>query len=435
MPRADFNHASDNFRQGFYQEAQRVFQELASDSERTPRMRELASFFSSICDIRRQLDTHARESASFLSPSIRVGLISPQDHSKGIYRDIETVYWALSADASFDVSICEIRSSMSKLDYSRASKRTFEFYADIEKRNSLNPGGFSEWLDSRDVVFIPETLNLSLVRMVAASATAKRIVLLPNADWTIIDPDRDDVSEFVEAAKRHQSTVTILTRTKSTLATFNRYGVESIFIPWSIPDPVLPKNRLDGSQHKKTVLFNGGNLGYRDRRGLDIVLGALSDPILQDVDFKTIIKVVKFPNSLRSRIECLHCEVELLTGFVERDRLYELYRKSDITLYPSRFEGFGMSLLEAMHAGSYPLATDGPPMNELVLGQEMCVPATRTGQMRLAETFEVEPVTLARCLKSALESDVEVSPAQSRILKDRQQLFSRQLTSIFKLIS
>lgn len=34
--------------------------------------------------------------------------------------------------------------------------------------------------------------------------------------------------------------------------------------------------------------------------------------------------------------------------------------------YPSRWEGFGLSLLEALHAGVPALATDGWPINELV---------------------------------------------------------------------
>ena len=39
------------------------------------------------------------------------------------------------------------------------------------------------------------------------------------------------------------------------------------------------------------------------------------------------------------------------TGFVDFARLPELYAQSTMYIFPSHFEGFGLSLLEAMHAG------------------------------------------------------------------------------------
>lgn len=43
------------------------------------------------------------------------------------------------------------------------------------------------------------------------------------------------------------------------------------------------------------------------------------------------------------------------TGWVERSRLYDLYRRAAACVYPSTFEGFGLPVLEAMAAGA-PLA-------------------------------------------------------------------------------
>ena len=39
------------------------------------------------------------------------------------------------------------------------------------------------------------------------------------------------------------------------------------------------------------------------------------------------------------------------TGFVDIDKIPELYAESTMYIFPSHFEGFGLSLLEAMHAG------------------------------------------------------------------------------------
>jgi glycosyltransferase involved in cell wall biosynthesis len=46
-----------------------------------------------------------------------------------------------------------------------------------------------------------------------------------------------------------------------------------------------------------------------------------------------------------------------LTGFVDRERLRELYRRAMLFVYPSRFEGFGIPPLEAMACGTAVIAT------------------------------------------------------------------------------
>jgi glycosyltransferase involved in cell wall biosynthesis len=40
-----------------------------------------------------------------------------------------------------------------------------------------------------------------------------------------------------------------------------------------------------------------------------------------------------------------------MTGWIERERLYELFAKARAFVYPSMFEGFGMPVLEALAAG------------------------------------------------------------------------------------
>ena len=46
----------------------------------------------------------------------------------------------------------------------------------------------------------------------------------------------------------------------------------------------------------------------------------------------------------------------------------DLYRSGDIALQPSRYEGVGVSLIEAQASGLVVIAVDAPPMNEIVYG-------------------------------------------------------------------
>jgi glycosyltransferase involved in cell wall biosynthesis len=54
-----------------------------------------------------------------------------------------------------------------------------------------------------------------------------------------------------------------------------------------------------------------------------------------------------------------------VTGWISRERLYELYRRATIFVYPSTFEGFGMPVLEALAAGLPVACSDIPPLHEV----------------------------------------------------------------------
>ena len=56
------------------------------------------------------------------------------------------------------------------------------------------------------------------------------------------------------------------------------------------------------------------------------------------------------------------------TGFVDFAKLPELYAESTMYIFPSHFEGFGLSLLEAMHAGLPCACSDNSSLGELGQG-------------------------------------------------------------------
>ncbi len=55
-------------------------------------------------------------------------------------------------------------------------------------------------------------------------------------------------------------------------------------------------------------------------------------------------------------------ETVRVTGWIERERLYELFLDAAVFVYPSTFEGFGMPILEAMAAGVPTACSNIEPM-------------------------------------------------------------------------
>ncbi len=66
-------------------------------------------------------------------------------------------------------------------------------------------------------------------------------------------------------------------------------------------------------------------------------------------------------------------EIEF-TGFVTDKELAEAYRTADLLAHPSRYEGFGLQIVEAMAAGTPVLCTDGGAQPEVAGGAATIVP-------------------------------------------------------------
>jgi len=68
---------------------------------------------------------------------------------------------------------------------------------------------------------------------------------------------------------------------------------------------------------------------------------------------------------------------------MQRADLSAALRDADALLYPSRWEGLGLSLLEALHAGVPALVTDGWPMNEVVHTHSLSLSLSHTHTLLL----------------------------------------------------
>jgi 1,2-diacylglycerol 3-alpha-glucosyltransferase len=138
------------------------------------------------------------------------------------------------------------------------------------------------------------------------------------------------------------------------------------YIPWGTNLNLFKPQTLDRVDAKKIVFFHSSGLSPY-RKGTDLVLHAF-----ETMPYETCRLVIhsqlpehKYPSKIRKTIKKLKTNgnLDFIEGTVPAPGLY---CKGDVYVYPSRLDGIGLTVPEAMACGLPVITTDEPPMNELV---------------------------------------------------------------------
>ena len=112
--------------------------------------------------------------------------------------------------------------------------------------------------------------------------------------------------------------------------------------------------------------------------------------------------------------------VQIISKRLDERALIALQNESALHLCPSEAEGFGHNILEAMSVGAVVLATDAPPMNEMVTSETgLLVPADRSEPLRLGRRYFVNREALAERIRAALDMSDEERASLGRAARDR----------------
>jgi glycosyltransferase involved in cell wall biosynthesis len=69
----------------------------------------------------------------------------------------------------------------------------------------------------------------------------------------------------------------------------------------------------------------------------------------------------------------------IATGYVDDQRLVDFYRRAELFVFPSSYEGFGIPVREALACGTRVVASDIPEIREAGGGDCVYVQATESG--------------------------------------------------------
>lgn len=136
-----------------------------------------------------------------------------------------------------------------------------------------------------------------------------------------------------------------------------------------VPDPFGP---LDESRPRERLALNVGavDAGTLVQKGqLPFVLAARHLP---DVRF---VLAGKWLDDAIDKLRAVATPNVEFTGWLSDDDLTDLYRRAGAYVQPSRHEGFGLAVAEAMLAGCVPVVVDVTAMPEVVDGAGVLIPS------------------------------------------------------------
>jgi len=176
-------------------------------------------------------------------------------------------------------------------------------------------------------------------------------VCVPNWEWFL---DADDKWNYCDL---------FACPNDMALRTVRSYGRHnSVLLPWCLDLESLPAQSIKGPA--RTFVHNAGLVDTDDRKGTRNTVDAFRRTRRKDI--RLIVRLQK-----EVPLPEIDERIDVQVGNVQSHA--DLYRNVDVAIQPSKMEGIGFMILEAVCAGLPVITPDYPPMNEYVLQPELRV--------------------------------------------------------------
>ena len=239
---------------------------------------------------------------------------------------------------------------------------------------------------------------------------ARRHVLIPNQE---------------RFPKRHLGRLRrvdrVLAKTRHAQEIFAGLGVASVCLGFTSPDRYDPAVPRDG---KRFFHLAGGST----LKGTEDLLALWA----AHPEWPELVLVQKQANAPES----VPSNVTLHGDYLDDDALKQLQNACGVHLCPSRSEGWGHNIVEAMSCGVAVVTTDAPPMNEHVTADcGVLVPASRSEPRHLGRNFFVDSFALETTVAQLVTASPDAAQSLGAKARERfeklNRVFVTQLCAVF----
>ncbi|HEX2128851.1 MAG TPA: glycosyltransferase [Solirubrobacterales bacterium] len=208
-------------------------------------------------------------------------------------------------------------------------------------------------------------------------------------------------AEHVEAAKRAFDVIYSLTACEQ--ERYATMGIESPRVQWGI-HPELLEFATDPSQDGAVTYFYPAGF-LSKRKPVPELVKAFGK--VKDAEARLVIKgQVERQTDVLDRAAARDPRIDVVLEDLPTEEHLRLFAAADVCVAPSRWEGLGLHLYEAMALGLPVITNDNPPMNEVVRDREngLLVKARRRGRAKSGIPAYLPSVrALARAMSEAGE--------------------------------
>ena len=141
-------------------------------------------------------------------------------------------------------------------------------------------------------------------------------------------------------------------------------GIDPLYFEKENPEYLNQIKKKYGLDSKKIILTNSV---HSRRKNLPLLIKAFTNI---QASFKDAVLVI-YGAIDKSRLVIKSSRSILVLGYLDQKESRALYQLSDIFIYPSLYEGFGLPILEAMASNCLVLASKIPSLEEIVTDQSL----------------------------------------------------------------